>query len=186
MGEAKKQQLYDLLQRHQVPLIEDDVYAELYFTREPPKPVKSHDREGLVMHCGSFSKSLAPGYRVGWVAGGRYAEQITRLKLMTTISPSVPAQAAIADYLQHGGYDRHLRKLRHALEMQQGAMLASAARHFPASTRVTRPSGATFSGSNFPSRWTRCSCCNWRWPRASAWPRGRSSRPPSAFASARG
>ena len=86
MGEAKKQQLYDLLQRHQVPLIEDDVYAELYFTREPPKPVKSHDREGLVMHCGSFSKSLAPGYRVGWVAGGRYAEQITRLKLMTTIS----------------------------------------------------------------------------------------------------
>ncbi|NIU63898.1 MAG: aminotransferase class I/II-fold pyridoxal phosphate-dependent enzyme, partial [Pseudomonas stutzeri] len=152
MGEAKKQQLYDLLQRHQVPLIEDDVYAELYFTREPPKPVKSHDREGLVMHCGSFSKSLAPGYRVGWVAGGRYAEQITRLKLMTTISPSVPAQAAIADYLQHGGYDRHLRKLRHALEMQQGAMLASAARHFPASTRVTRPSGGYFLWFEFPEQ----------------------------------
>jgi len=145
MGEAKKQ-------RHQVPLIEDDVYAELYFTREPPKPVKSHDREGLVMHCGSFSKSLAPGYRVGWVAGGRYAEQITRLKLMTTISPSVPAQAAIADYLQHGGYDRHLRKLRHALEMQQGAMLASAARHFPASTRVTRPSGGYFLWFEFPEQ----------------------------------
>ena len=72
----------------------------------------------------------------------------------------MPAQAAIADYLQHGGYDRHLRKLRHALEMQQGAMLASAARHFPASTRVTRPSGATF-WFEFPSRWTRCSCCNW-------------------------
>ncbi|MEZ3184235.1 PLP-dependent aminotransferase family protein [Pseudomonas sp. LM13] len=151
MGEAKKQ-LYDLLQRHQVALIEDDVYAELYFTREPPKPVKSHDREGLVMHCGSFSKSLAPGYRVGWVAGGRYAEQITRLKLMTTISPSVPAQAAIADYLQHGGYDRHLRKLRHALEMQQDAMLASAARHFPASTRVTQPSGGYFLWFEFPEQ----------------------------------
>lgn len=144
MGEVKKQQLYDLLRQHQIPLIEDDVYAELYFTREPPKPVKSHDRDGLVMHCGSFSKSLAPGYRVGWVAGGRYAEKISRLKLMTTISPSVPAQAAIADYLQHGGYDRHLRKLRHALEMQQSAMLSSAARHFPASTRVTRPSGGYF------------------------------------------
>ena len=59
MGE-EKQQLYDLLQRHQVPLIEDDVYAELYFTREPPKPVKSHDREGLVMHCGSFSRAWRP------------------------------------------------------------------------------------------------------------------------------
>ena len=128
------------------------MYAELHYGPQPPKPVKSHDREGLVMHCGSFSKSLAPGYRVGWVAGGRYAEQITRLKLMTTISPSVPAQAAIADYLQHGGYDRHLRKLRHALEMQQGAMLASAARHFPASTRVTRPSGGYFLWFEFPEQ----------------------------------
>ncbi|AVO51581.1 GntR family transcriptional regulator MpaR [Ectopseudomonas mendocina] len=152
MSETKKQALYDLLVEHQVPLIEDDVYAELYFGSHPPKPVKSFDREGLVMHCSSFSKSLAPGYRIGWVAGGRYAEQIARLKLMTTISPSVPAQAALADYLQHGGYDRHLRKLRHALEMQQSAMLASAARHFPASTRVTRPAGGYFLWFEFPER----------------------------------
>ncbi|WP_084341102.1 GntR family transcriptional regulator MpaR [Ectopseudomonas oleovorans] len=152
MSETKKQALYELLVEHQVPLIEDDVYAELYFGSHPPKPVKSFDREGLVMHCSSFSKSLAPGYRIGWVAGGRYAEQIARLKLMTTISPSVPAQAALADYLQHGGYDRHLRKLRHALEMQQSAMLASAARHFPASTRVTRPSGGYFLWFEFPER----------------------------------
>ena len=152
MSEEKKQALYELLVEHQVPLIEDDVYAELYFGSHPPKPVKSFDREGLVMHCSSFSKSLAPGYRIGWVAGGRYAEQIARLKLMTTISPSVPAQAALADYLQHGGYDRHLRKLRHALEMQQSAMLASAARHFPASTRVTRPAGGYFLWIEFPER----------------------------------
>ncbi|WAJ36154.1 GntR family transcriptional regulator MpaR [Pseudomonas sp. GOM7] len=152
MSEAKKQALYELLVEHQVPLIEDDVYAELYFGSHPPKPVKSFDRDGLVMHCSSFSKSLAPGYRIGWVAGGRYAEQIARLKLMTTISPSVPAQAALADYLQHGGYDRHLRKLRHALEMQQSAMLASAARHFPASTRVTRPAGGYFLWFEFPER----------------------------------
>ncbi|MGH8354462.1 MAG: GntR family transcriptional regulator MpaR [Pseudomonas sp.] len=152
MSEEKKQALYALLQRHQVPLIEDDVYAELYFGAQPPKPVKSFDRDGLVMHCGSFSKCLAPGYRVGWVAGGRYAEQISRLRLMTTISPSVPAQAALADYLQHGGYDRHLRKLRHALEAQQGSMLASAARHFPASTRVTRPGGGYFLWFEFPEQ----------------------------------
>lgn len=152
MSDSKKQALYGLLQQHQVPLIEDDVYAELYYGAQPPKPVKSFDRDGLVMHCGSFSKSLAPGYRVGWVAGGRYAEQISRLKLMTTISPSVPAQAAIADYLQHGGYDRHLRRLRHALETQQAAMLASAARHFPAGTRVTRPSGGYFLWFEFPEQ----------------------------------
>ncbi|MEK1942390.1 MAG: GntR family transcriptional regulator MpaR, partial [Pseudomonas sp.] len=85
MSDEKKRALYELLHQHQVPLIEDDVYAELYYGPQPPKPVKSFDRDGLVMHCGSFSKSLAPGYRVGWVAGGRYAEKISRLKLMTTI-----------------------------------------------------------------------------------------------------
>jgi DNA-binding transcriptional MocR family regulator len=152
MDDARKQAVYDLLAQHQVPLIEDDVYAELYFGSRPPRPIKSLDSQGLVMHCGSFSKCLAPGYRIGWVAGGRYAEAIQRLKLMTTISPSVPSQAAIADYLEHGGYDRHLRKLRHALEHQQAAMLASAARHFPAGTRVTRPLGGYLLWFEFPER----------------------------------
>ncbi|WP_022963934.1 GntR family transcriptional regulator MpaR [Halopseudomonas pelagia] len=150
LNDSRKQELYNLLCEHQVPLIEDDVYAELYYGERPPKPIKSLDTQGLVMHCGSFSKSLAPGYRVGWVAGGRYAERIARLKLMTTLSPSVPAQTAIADYLQHGNYDRHLRKLRYALETQQDAMLASAARHFPQGTRVTRPSGGYFLWFEFP------------------------------------
>jgi len=144
MGSDKKARLYQLLKQLQVPLIEDDVYAELYFGNQPPRSVKSFDDAGLVMHCGSFSKSLAPGYRVGWVAGGRHALQINRLKLMTTISPSLPAQAAIADYLQGGGYDRHLRKLRHALESQQHAMLAAIARHLPATVRVTKPVGGYF------------------------------------------
>ncbi|MGC1332298.1 GntR family transcriptional regulator MpaR [Pseudomonas sp.] len=152
MPSAAKEALYGLLHQHQVPLIEDDVYSELHYGAQPQQPVKRLDRDGLVMHCGSFSKSLAPGYRVGWVAAGRFAQQVSRLKLMTTISPSVPAQGAIADYLQHGGYDRHLRKLRHNLEMQQSAMLASAARHFPESTRVTRPDGGYFLWFEFPER----------------------------------
>jgi len=152
MTQDKKVMLYDLLAAHDIPLIEDDVYSELYFGTRAPNPIKSLDRHGLVMHCGSFSKNLAPGYRVGWVAGGRYTEQINRLKLMTTISPSVPAQAAIADYLKHGGYDRHLRKLRDTLELQQGAMLAAATRYFPANTRVTKPAGGYFLWFEFPEQ----------------------------------
>jgi len=152
LSDARKARLYEALVKHQVPLIEDDVYAELYYGNQPCRPVKSFDREGLVMHCGSFSKSLAPGYRVGWVAGGRFATKISQLKLMTTLSPSIPAQAAIADYLQHGGYDRHLRKLRHCLEMQQGSMLASASRHFPPGTRVSRPAGGYFLWFEFPTQ----------------------------------
>ncbi|MBT8766124.1 GntR family transcriptional regulator MpaR [Metapseudomonas boanensis] len=150
LSEDHKRQLAALLARHQVPMIEDDVYAELYFGSQAPKPVKAFDQEGLVMHCSSFSKSLAPGYRVGWVAGGRFAGQIERLKLMTSISASVPAQAAIADYLQHGGYDRHLRKLRFALESQRNAMLAAVARYFPEETGASRPEGGYFLWLEFP------------------------------------
>ncbi len=152
LSDEKKQQLYDLLHRHQVPLIEDDVYSELYFGLTPHKPIKHFDRSGLVMHCGSFSKNLAPGYRVGWVAAGRYAEQIHRLKLMTTISPSIPAQAALADYLQQGGYDRHLRKLRETLEHQQQLMLNAIAKYFPKNTRVSRPNGGYFLWVELPEQ----------------------------------
>ncbi|MEG1627378.1 GntR family transcriptional regulator MpaR [Pseudomonas sp.] len=152
MPEEKKQQLVELLRQHQVPMIEDDVYAELYYAQQAPKPAKAFDTDGLVMHCGSFSKSLAPGYRIGWVAAGRYAQKIERLKLMTSLCASMPAQAAIADYLQHGGYDRHLRKLRYALEEQQSAMLAAIARHFPAQTRVSHPSGGYFLWLELPEQ----------------------------------
>ncbi|MDD2061148.1 GntR family transcriptional regulator MpaR [Pseudomonas sp. GD03860] len=152
MPEEKKQQLVELLRQHQVPLIEDDVYAELYYAQQAPKPAKAFDTDGLVMHCGSFSKSLAPGYRIGWVAAGRYAQKIERLKLMTSLCASMPAQAAIADYLQHGGYDRHLRRLRYALEEQQNAMLAAIARHFPAQTRVSHPSGGYFLWLELPEQ----------------------------------
>ncbi|MDZ5603744.1 GntR family transcriptional regulator MpaR [Pseudomonas sp. RP23018S] len=152
MPEAKKQALVELLRVHQVPLIEDDVYAELYYAQQAPKPAKAFDTEGLVMHCSSFAKSLAPGYRIGWVAAGRFAQKIERLKLMTSLCASMPAQAAIADYLQHGGYDRHLRKLRYALEGQQANMLAAIAKYFPAQTRVSQPSGGYFLWLELPEQ----------------------------------
>ncbi|MBX8546344.1 PLP-dependent aminotransferase family protein [Pseudomonas cichorii] len=148
--EARKRELVELLREYQVPLIEDDAYAELYYGPQAPKPAKAFDTDGLVMHCGSFSKSLAPGYRIGWVAAGRYAQKIERLKLMTSLCASMPAQAAIADYLQHGGYDRHLRKLRYALEDQQRAMLGAIGRYFPAQTRVSQPVGGYFLWVELP------------------------------------
>lgn len=150
--QARKQALVELLREHQVPLIEDDVYAELYYGPHAPRPAKAFDTEGLVLHCGSFAKSLAPGYRIGWVAAGRFAQKIERLKLMTSLCASMPAQAAIADYLQHGGYDRHLRKLRYALEDQQRAMLGAIARYFPAQTRVSQPEGGYFLWLELPEQ----------------------------------
>lgn len=144
LSREKKQALVALLAGRGIPLIEDDVYGELYFGERAPWPAKAFDREGLVMHCSSFSKTLAPGYRVGWVSPGRFGERIARLQLMTSLSASLPAQLALADYLQHGGYDKHLRKLRHAMEAQLASLLAAIARHFPPGVRVGRPAGGYF------------------------------------------
>lgn len=152
MPDANKQSLIDMLAASGVPLIEDDVYGELYFGVQPPRPAKAFDREGLVMHCSSFSKCLAPGYRVGWVAAGRQMQRIERLKLMTTLSAAVPSQEALAGYLDRGGYDRHLRKLRALFERQQAVALSAIERHFPSGTRVTRPSGGYFVWVEMPQR----------------------------------
>lgn len=150
MSEAKKRDLVALLARHRTPLIEDDVYGELYFGAQRPKPAKAFDKEGWVLHCSSFSKCLAPGYRIGWAAPGRYVRDIARLKLSTSLTASVPAEAALAAFLERGGYDRHLRGLRRALAQQQEAMIASIARHFPAATCITRPSGGYFLWAQLP------------------------------------
>jgi len=152
MPEAKKRDLVAMLERFDTPLIEDDVYAELYFGARRPRPAKAFDKSGLVLHCGSFSKCLAPGYRIGWAAPGRFVQQVARLKLSSTLTASVPAEATLAAYLDKAGYDRHLRALRHTLAQQQQAMLAALVRHFPPGTRATRPAGGYFLWIELPKR----------------------------------
>lgn len=150
MPDAHRRDLVELLARHAVPLIEDDVYGELYFGTQRPKPAKSHDRQGLVLHCSSFSKSLAPGYRIGWVAAGRHAQALQRHTLMTTLSASLPAQTALIQYLQLGGFDRHLRRLRGVLHERMSVASNLIEATFPAGTRVTRPRGGYFLWAELP------------------------------------
>jgi DNA-binding transcriptional MocR family regulator len=148
----KKQALVALLAEYDVPLIEDDVYGELHHDPDYPPPALAFDKKGLVMHCSSFSKTLAPGYRVGWVSAGRFAGRVQRLKLMTTLSASIPAQAGIADYLQHGGYDKHLRKLRGAFRVQLDAMNAALAHYLPDGATWSQPKGGYFLWVKLPRK----------------------------------
>jgi DNA-binding transcriptional MocR family regulator len=152
LSQERKKALVELLAQHDVPLIEDDVYGELHYGPTYPLPAMAFDKTGLVMHCSSFSKTLAPGYRIGWVAAGRFADKVQRLKLMTTLSASIPAQAGIADYLQHGGYDKHLRKLRGSLHGQLAEMDAALRRWMPDDSHWTRPSGGYFLWVRLPPR----------------------------------
>jgi len=149
MSEDKREELVQLLTRHDVPLVEDDVYAELGFGAAL-RPAKAFDRKGLVMHCSSFSKSLAPGYRVGWCVPGRLRQKVERAKLMTSIATSVPAQEGIAEYLRQGGYDRHLRQLRRTFAHNQARMAACIEAHFPKGTRTSQAQGGYFSWVELP------------------------------------
>jgi DNA-binding transcriptional MocR family regulator len=150
LSPEKKKALVELLAEREVPLIEDDVYGELHFQPEYPLPALAFDKKGLVMHCSSFSKTLAPGYRIGWTSAGRFTDKVQRLKLMTTLSASIPVQAGIADYLQHGGYDKHLRKLRGALNLQLSEMDHAIRRWLPQAVRRTHPTGGYFIWLELP------------------------------------
>jgi len=150
MPEAKKRDLVALLAQHGVPLIEDDVYAELYFGDQRPLPAKAFDRAGLVLHCGSFSKCLAPGYRLGWAAPGRFAQAVARHKLTSTLGSSAPMQLALADYLQHGGFDKHLRRLRQTLAARQARCAQAVGALFPPGTRASQPAGGYFLWVELP------------------------------------
>jgi DNA-binding transcriptional MocR family regulator len=141
LDDDKKRDLVALLQRHSVPLIEDDVYAELHHGALRPRPAKYFDRSGQVLHCGSFAKCLAPGFRVGWVAAGRWHEAVRRLKLMTSIATASIPQAALASYLRDQPFDRHLRSLRASLASQLQSMVTAIDRYFPPGCRASRPEG---------------------------------------------
>ena len=141
MPEDRKKQLVDLITKRQIPLIEDDIYGEIYFGKSRPRTCKSYDKEGWVMLCSSVSKSLAPGYRVGWCIPGRFKEQIINIKMMHTISSATPTQAAIAHFFETGRYDLHMRNLRKALHTQSLRYMQAIAAYFPADTKISQPQG---------------------------------------------
>lgn len=150
MADERKKELVELLGFHNIPLIEDDIYGDLYFDAERPRVAKAYDKKGLVLLCSSFSKTLAPGYRVGWVAPGRFQREVERNKILTNIAGSMPTQLAVAEFLANGGYEHHLRRLRKAYKKQTRLMAEAVLRLFPDGTGVTRPSGGHVLWVKFP------------------------------------
>lgn len=141
MSDTKKQNLVELLARYEVPLIEDDIYGDLYFEGTRPKALKAFDREGLVLYCSSCSKTLSPGLRVGWGVAGRYQAKVEQLKWVINQTTAIAPQLTVAAFLANGGYDRHLRQLRRAYQSQMLRMTQAICDYFPPETCVTRPNG---------------------------------------------
>jgi DNA-binding transcriptional MocR family regulator len=141
LDDKYKRALVELTARFNVAVIEDDVYGDLAFNGPRPRTVKSFDRKGLVLLCSSVSKILPPGYRVGWVVAGRYRAEVERLKLLTTLATASLSQMVVAEFLESGGYERHLRRLRTTFAGQVEVVRQAIAKYFPEGTRISRPAG---------------------------------------------
>lgn len=141
MSDARKRELIAIAERYKLPMIESGVYNELYYGDTPPTTLKALDTQGLVLHCGSFSKSLSSSFRIGWALTGRYQQTVEKLKFLNTLTTPSLTQLALATYLETGGFEHHLRRLRLTLAQQADIMSAMVKRFFPPGTRVSRPQG---------------------------------------------
>lgn len=141
MSDKNKRRLLKLVEQHDIALIEDDVFGDLSHTQTRPHPVKAWDRQERVLYCGSCSKSVAPGLRLGWIAAGRYQSRIESLKLSSSLVTPLFEQGLLAAYLQSGALPAHLRKLRERLAVNVPLAVAAVQAHFPAGTQVISPAG---------------------------------------------
>ncbi len=141
MTAIAKEELVALFTERGIPIIEDNIYNNLYFGEHKPLPLKHFDSQGMVLYCNSFSKDLMPDLRIGWILAGKYREKVKRLKFNNSLASPQLMQHALTQYLKGNAYERHLRKLRNSLRKQAADMSQSVARHFPAETRISSPKG---------------------------------------------
>lgn len=146
MPDENKIKLVNLLAEKCIPLIEDDSLGELYFSTYRPLPAKAFDNTDNVLYCSSFSKSLAPGFRIGWVSGGKYQAKLLKLKFGSNISTTGILQDAIGRFLESGQYENHLKKMRFSIKEQLVKYTAAINQYFPKDTKISTPNGG-------PSLW---------------------------------
>ena len=152
MPDEKRQELVRLVEAKNIPVIEDDLFGDLHFSQQRPRPLKVFDRQGLVLYCSSVSKSVSPGLRVGWVSPGRYQRDIEHLKSFTSVSASSLAQNIVAEFMSTGGYERHLRQLRLQLAKQIQLFSYAIIQTFPKGTSITRPNGGYILWVQLPEK----------------------------------
>lgn len=144
MPNEHKIEMVRLMEFYNIPLIEDDIHGDLYFGSSRPTTCKTYDESGIVLWCSSVSKSLAPGYRVGWVAPGKFKKEILRTKLYHTISSPTITHEVVGDFLKNGRYENHLRKIRQILNQNCHNYINTVLESFPKGTKVSQPQGGFF------------------------------------------
>ena len=151
MPDCDRERLVRLLEKYDVPLIEDDVYGDLRFDGHRPVPAQFLGSKARIITCGSFSKTAASGYRIGWVASHRYIDELARLKRAFSCSSGLLQQLTLAEFLASGDYSRHLKTLTPVLKRNSERMQALVAEYFPVETRTSRPVGGSVLWLELPA-----------------------------------
>jgi DNA-binding transcriptional MocR family regulator len=141
MPDANKAKLVELANHYDFTIIEDDVYGDLSYSQPRPRSIKSFDTQGRVLYCSSFSKTISPGFRVGWCAPGNYLQQLKHMKYVSTASSPALLSRAIAEFIAQGYYERHLRKMRSQYAQGRDRMINWVSHYFPEGTKMTYPQG---------------------------------------------
>ncbi len=152
--DAAKRRILQLLAKRRIPLIEDDIYGDLHFGNERPRPFGAFaaaDSAGGVVTCGSLSKSVAIGYRIGWAISTRYTTEIARAKFCSSVASVTLQQHVAARYYATGQHDRHLRRVCADLAANCRRFAAAIADGFPSGTRVSNPAGGVVLWVELPS-----------------------------------
>ncbi len=150
--DESKERLVQSANRSELPIIEDDISSELYFGEQRPAPLKAFDKKDLVITCSSFSKTLGPGLRIGWIMPGeRFKEKIQNLKGGINVSTSTLDQTLVSRYLESGAYERHMRSLRGFLKKQMVQTALAVQKFFPDQTRLAMPRGGSLLWVELPS-----------------------------------
>ncbi|WP_027966021.1 PLP-dependent aminotransferase family protein [Halomonas halocynthiae] len=142
MPEARKQALFQLAQRFDVAIIEDDIYGDLAYTLPRPRTIKSFDDDGRVLLCSGFSKTVGPGLRVGWLAPGCYRDKALHMKYVSTGASATLPQLAVAEFVAKGHYERHLRYTTRQYQRQRDIMISWVQRYFPKGAGISYPQGS--------------------------------------------
>jgi DNA-binding transcriptional MocR family regulator len=152
MPDEHKRRLVELCARRDIALIEDDTYADLQHEGPRPRSLLAFGSGETVLLCGSYSKKLAPGFRVGYIAAGRRHRRVQALKQASTLNGALLPTLAIAEFLKNGGYDRYLRGVRQAYRHQTERMKAAVGESFPAGIGLSRPKGGFLLWCELPAR----------------------------------
>lgn len=145
MEADRRKALIDICREKQLPIIEDDVYRELWLDDIPPPPLKTFDKYGSILYMGSFSKSLSPGLRIGWMTGPEaVVDRLADLKMQTDYGSSSLSQYIATEWLAGGHYEDHLIHVRQELRKRREICIRALTEHLSAFADWTVPSGGFF------------------------------------------